>query len=85
METFCIVCRGPIPEKRARRNAVTCCQEHADELNRIRLRSSRKTKCYACGRRSHPRWQEVAVLSPHEALTEDVRPSENARFTAGRG
>jgi len=52
MISYCILCREPIPEKRARRGAISCCSEHGQEYRRQR-RAERATKfCRLCGRKA---------------------------------
>jgi len=68
MTTYCILCRGEIPEKRQRRGACTCSKDHAQELRRQRRSDRAGHACRLCGRKVRkPRSVEAAgvVLSGH--------------------
>jgi hypothetical protein len=78
MTLRCIVCTADIPQKRARRNAVTCSPECAERLNREKLQDRRKRKCAACGRRFRPEKQEGASLSQQTAIPVPIVHDENA-------
>jgi hypothetical protein len=43
MTVYCILCRNPIPEKRARRNAATCSLECQRELKRAKSAAERES------------------------------------------
>jgi hypothetical protein len=52
---FCILCKGEIEAGRARRGGVTCDEDCAKELNRLRRAMIAKLKCRLCGRRFRTR------------------------------
>jgi hypothetical protein len=84
MTLRCIICAYEIPQKRARRNAVTCSPECAERLNREKLQDRRKRKCAACGRRFRPPKQEGASLTQQTAITAKSDSSENTDFIRNR-
>jgi hypothetical protein len=74
MTTFCILCRTEIPEKRARRGAITCCSEHGREHRRQR-RAERATKfCRLCGRKARKPKIAAPVLAEHTETVESSEP-----------
>jgi hypothetical protein len=74
--SYCILCRGKIPEKRATRGAVTCCSEHGQEYRRQR-RAERATRfCRLCGRKARKPKIAAPVLAEHMATVEGREPLE---------
>lgn len=84
MTLFCTVCKAEIPEKRARRHAVTRSDECGKTLNLEKLRDVRKRKCKACGRHFRIRKQEDARWTPQTAIPAKSDSSENADFIRNR-
>lgn len=91
METFCILCREPIPEDRQRRGAVTCSTTHAMEYRRQRRDERALRFCRLCGRPARKVKPLKAVLHEHSGLfknsTRDPQKGQAARessqFEAG--
>ena len=72
MITYCILCRAEIPEKRARRGAITCSPDHQQEYRRQR-RSERALKfCRLCGRKARRPKVVASVLQEHSAIGEQA-------------
>lgn len=72
METFCILCREPIPEDRQRRGAVTCSTDHAREYRRQRRAERSLRFCRLCGRAAKRKKLEQPVLHEHNEILESV-------------
>jgi hypothetical protein len=75
MNTFCILCREPIPEDRQHRGAVTCIAEHAKEYRRQRRAERALRFCRLCGRRAKRSQPGEAVPHEHSGILEPVRPA----------
>jgi hypothetical protein len=73
--TFCILCREPIPEDRQRRGAVTCCPDHAREYRRQRRAERSLRFCRLCGRPAKRKKLSEPVLHEHSEILEAVRPA----------
>jgi hypothetical protein len=72
MTTYCILCRAEIPEKRARRGAVTCSPAHHQEY-RGQRRSERALRfCRLCGRKARKLKVVGPVLVEHSAIGEQA-------------
>lgn len=84
MILFCTVCKAEIPDKRARRHAITCSDECGRVLNLEKVRDRQKRKCVSCGRRFRPRKQEGASLTQKTAIQIGAQPSESTDFIALR-
>jgi hypothetical protein len=70
---FCMICRGEMPEKRARsKHAKTCSDKcQTDYRNRMRQERARRI-CRLCGRRYRQPRNGGPVLMEHKAFVEKV-------------
>jgi hypothetical protein len=50
-QLYCSVCRDPIPEKRLRRQAITCSKECSEIRHEMIASLRNATRCRHCGRR----------------------------------
>jgi hypothetical protein len=72
MNTFCILCRGPIPADRQRRGASTCSSEHQREYRRQKRNERALRFCRLCGRKAKKVKSTELVLSEHSEIRADV-------------
>jgi hypothetical protein len=63
------LCLGDIPEKRARKRAITCSRECQREYGRIRRQEAAGTKCRLCGRPLPQSSKLDPVLVEHKPLS----------------
>lgn len=72
METYCILCREPIPLKRSVRRAVTCSETCAKEYRRQARQDRAEKKCRLCGRRFRKARFLESTLEKSDAKASDA-------------
>jgi hypothetical protein len=77
MTRYCILCRGEISEKRARRGAITCSKDHQQEYRRQRRNERALWKCRLCGRRARRPKGEIKATDSVLVVAVDVVPMEH--------
>ena len=81
---FCMVCRGEIPENRARRKKARTCSDKCQAEYRNGMRQERaEKKCRLCDRRYRSKRSYGPVLMEHNEVVEVSRQGneENIRAT----
>jgi hypothetical protein len=74
MNLFCMVCRGEMPEDRAKqKKAVTCSDKCQTEYRNRRRQERAQTKCRLCGRRFRQSRNHRPVLMEHNEVLEIVQ------------
>lgn len=72
---FCMVCRGEMPEQRARQKKANTCSEQCQGEYRRQMRLERdKRICRLCGRRFRRQRNREAVKVDHNEVWEMARP-----------
>jgi hypothetical protein len=73
MTLFCMVCRGEMPEDRARRKKANTCSDQCQTEYRRRMRQERaEEKCRLCGRRFRRSRNLDAVPMEHKGFNAEV-------------
>jgi len=73
MILFCMVCRGEMPESRARQKKAHTCSDKCQTEYRIRMRQERaERKCRLCGRAFRQKRNSAPVLMEHNGIMEEV-------------
>jgi len=75
-ELHCVWDAGEIPEDRARKGAITCCEECKRQYANYRRRIRAQAKCRLCGRGRRRTSKLDPVLVEHTGIYARLEPSE---------